>query len=110
MVLASTSFPAHSENSVIRRVKDPVTKVSSSTNVPCPLMLEKYNECMGGVDKSDQYISYHKVTRKTFKSWKTTFFHLIDVSIVNSHILYNWYRIQNSQKTLTENEFVTPLF
>ncbi len=72
MVLASTSFPAHSENSVIRRVKDPVTKVSSSTNVPCPLMLEKYNECMGGVDKSDQYIiSYHKVTRKSFKYRKT---------------------------------------
>ncbi len=105
VVLASTAYPAHSENDVARRVKDPVTKSSITTNVPCPLMLEKYNRSMGGVDKSDQYISYHKVRRKTVKYWKTMFYHLIDVSVVNAHILYNWLQLQNSGKPMTENTF-----
>ena len=61
----------------------------------------------GGVDKSDQYISYHnhKVTRKTYKYWKTLFFHLIDIALVNSHILYTWKQLQNSKINVTENEF-----
>ena len=38
------------ENTVVRRVKDPVTKVSTTTDVPCPVMLEQYNKPMGEVD------------------------------------------------------------
>lgn len=90
---------------VSRRVKDPVTNVSTTTDVPCPLMLEKYNKSMGGMDKSDQLISYHKVLRKTVKYWKTAFFHLIDVAIVNSHVLYNWFQLKNGKKNPTENQF-----
>ncbi len=87
VTLASTAYPADSENTVSRRVKNPSTNISSSTNVPCPVMLEKYNKSMGGVDKSDQFISYHKVLRKTVKYWKTPFYHLIDIGLVNAHIL-----------------------
>ena len=54
-------YLAHSENTVVRRVKDPATKSSVPMNVPCPDMLEMYNKLMGGGDESDQYISYHKV-------------------------------------------------
>ena len=68
-------------------------------------MLQNYNKYMGGVDKSDQFISYHKVLRKTVKYWKTTFFHLLDVAIVNSHIIYNWIQVQNSNTTFSENQF-----
>ena len=38
-------------------------------DVPCLIMLMKYNESMGGVDKSDQYISYHNILRKTSTLW-----------------------------------------
>ena len=95
VTLASTAYPAHSENDVVRRVKDPVTKTSVTAN----------NQSMGGVDKSDQYISYHKVSRKTIKYWKTMFYHLIDIAVVNAYILYNWLQLQNSGKPITENKF-----
>lgn len=76
----------HSKSTVSRRVKDPVTQVTTSKDVPCPLMMEKYNKSMGGVDKSDQFISYHSVLTQTVNYWKTCFFHLLDVATVNCHI------------------------
>ena len=105
VVLASTAYPGHSKETVQRRMKDPATNQSTVMSVPCPDMLIKYNKSMEGVDKSDQFISYHKVTRKTAKYWKTCFYHLIDVAIVNSHILYNWIQSENDGRVLTENEF-----
>ena len=105
VALASTAYPAHSKNTVSRRVKDPLTNTSTTMNVPCPVMLEKYNKSMGGVDKSDQLISYHRLLRKTVKYWKAAFFHLLDVAIVNAHILYNWFQLQNAEKPITENQF-----
>ena len=76
VTMVSTAYPAHSENTVVRRVKDSVTGRSTSENVPCPLMLEKYKS-MGGVDLSDQFISYHRISRKTNKYRKTIFFFII---------------------------------
>ena len=105
VALASTAYPGHSKETVLRRTKDRSTNQSVVKSVPCPEMLMKYNESMGGVDKSDQYISYHKISRKTAKYWKTCFFHLVDVALVNSHILYNWIQIENDGKVLSENEF-----
>lgn len=40
-------------------------------------------------DKSDQYLAYHIVLRKTVRYWKTSFYHMIDVAVVNAFILYN---------------------
>ena len=105
VVLASTAFPAHSENTVARRLKDPVTGNSTTKHVPCPLMLESYNKYMGGVDKSDQLISYHKVSRRTMKYWKTIFFHFIDIAVVNSHIIFNFISLQKQMKPMSENQF-----
>ena len=87
VVLASTAYAGHSESTVKRRVKDPVTSEVSKKDVPCPVMLVKYNTYMGGVDKSDQYISYHNVIRKTVKYWKTCFYHLLDIAVVNSYYI-----------------------
>ena len=105
VTMVSTAYPAHSENTVVRRVKDSVTGLSTSENVPCPLMLEKYNKSMGGVDLSDQFISYHRISRKTNKYWKTIFFHYIDIACVNSHVLYNFTCLQQSEKPVSENVF-----
>ena len=35
-----------------------------------PVMVEKYNMYMGGVDKSDQLLSYYGFNHKTMKWWK----------------------------------------
>ena len=105
VLLASTAYAGHSESSVKQRVKDAVTNESVKKDVPCPIMLMKYNKSMGGVDKSDQYISYHNILRKTSKYWKTCFYHLVDIAVVNSHILYNWIQVENGEKVLSVNQF-----
>ena len=101
--MASTAFPGHAENTVVRRVKDSTSGSSISKEVPCPIMLTQYNKSIGGVDKSDQYISYHKILRPTVKYW--CFFHSVDIITVNSHIVYNWYRLRNNSAILSENQF-----
>ena len=105
LAMASTAFPGHSEGTVTRRVKHAASGTSTTKQVPCPLMLTKYKHSMGGFDKSDQYISYHKVLRPTVKDWKTTFFHVLDICSVNSHIHYNWYGLKNSSAILPKNQF-----
>lgn len=43
---------------------------------------------MGGVDLSDQQRSYYSTSQKSYKWWKYVFYFVVDVAIVNSHILY----------------------
>ena len=53
-----------------------------------PVMVEQYNTYMGGVDKSDQLLSYYGYCHRTVKWWRRAFFHLVDNAIVNAYILY----------------------
>ena len=55
--------------------------------IPRPIAIEKYNQFMCGVDKSDQYLAYHNVLQKTVRYWKTLFYHMIDVAVVNAFVL-----------------------
>jgi len=47
-----------------------------------------YNKNKTGVDRSDQMLSYYTFSRETVKWWKKLFFHLLDLAVVNAHILY----------------------
>ena len=61
--------------------------------MPCPTMIVDYNNNMGGVDLTDQQLSYYSMTtRKTLKWWKKVFWRLVDICIVNSWIIFrtNW--------------------
>ena len=55
-----------------------------AVDVPRPIAVEKYNRYMGRVDKSDQFLSYHNILRKTVHYRKTLFYHLINVAAVNA--------------------------
>lgn len=103
VTLLSTAYPGHSEATVTRttRVSGEVQKVA----VPIPIAVAKYNISMGGVDKSDQLLSYHNVLRRTVRYWKTLFYHGIDVAVVNSFVLYNLLVYQSGMRTITENDF-----
>ena len=53
-----------------------------------PHQLHAYNASMGGVDKSDQLRSYFRVGRPSIKWWKTCFNGLLNITIINSYVLY----------------------
>ena len=89
VTVMTTAYPGHSISTVKRRVKNTSTGLSQTQDVPIPVAIEKYNSYMGGVDKSDQYISYNQILRKTVRYWKTFLYHLLEIVATNSSILYN---------------------
>ena len=60
-----------------------------------PKAIDTYNQYMNGVDRSDQILAKNNTLRKCMRWWKTLFFHLIDIAVVNSFILFQLYRSQN---------------
>lgn len=53
------------------------------------LAFQAYNRYMNAVDRSDQILATHNVQRKCLRWWKAIFFHLIDLAVVNSFILFS---------------------
>ncbi|KAH8022410.1 hypothetical protein HPB51_024140 [Rhipicephalus microplus] len=43
---------------------------------------------MGGVDRADQLLAFHRNDLKTKKWYKRVIFHLLDLAVVNSSLLY----------------------
>lgn len=68
----------------------PTGKIDRSTKeeIQKPECILDYNEHMGSVDKSDLLLSSVESVRKTVKWYKKLFFHLVDLSLLNSHVLY----------------------
>ena len=65
--------------------------------VPKPLAVEDYNHHMGGVEVFDQLVATYRILRKTRKWWKTLFFDLVDVAVVNSFLLYRSWGAQYAE-------------
>lgn len=53
-----------------------------------PRLFYEYNNHMRGVDILDQKASYYQNKNTTKKWWKRVFYHLLEISICNSHILF----------------------
>ena len=51
-------------------------------------MVELYNKNMLGVDKMDQLATYYSFLRKSVKRWRKVLFWLLEVSVVNTYIVY----------------------
>ena len=50
--------------------------------------VDVYNHSMNGVDVADQLTVFYSFVRKTRKWWRKLFFWLLEVSVVNSYLLY----------------------
>jgi len=77
-VFVVSSFHGNSEKTIERHTK----------SIQKPDVIMDYNQNMGGVDKCDQYLSYYSVGRKTHKWWKTVFFRLFEMCVINSMCIY----------------------
>ena len=95
--MISTSANANQTNQVNRKRKAGGTW--SATSVPQPEVFRIYNQYMNAVDRSDQILATHNVQRKCMRWWKTLFFHLIDMAVVNSFIL-----LKEQQRKFPENQ------
>ena len=58
-----------------------------SVDVKQPKVIAEYNSYMNAVDNSDQILAHNNVARKCLRWWKTLFFHLINIAVVNSFII-----------------------
>ena len=67
-----------------------------------PVVVEQYNSYMGGVDRSDQLLSYYGFSHRTVKWWRRAMFHLLDMAVVNAYILYT---STQPTKKLTHEQF-----
>ena len=76
------------DNSVVTKQRQTRAVQGGVEKVHKPLVVEHYNEFMGGVDTGDQLLSYYGFSHRTLKWWRRAFFHLIEVAIVNAYIMY----------------------
>ena len=59
-----------------------------------PKVIDNYSKFMSGVDRSDQILTTNSALRKSMKWWKTLFYHLIDMAVVNGFILFKEHQAQ----------------
>jgi len=53
-----------------------------------PKAVIEYNANMRGVDRLDQKIKPYECLRKSVRWYRKLFFHLMDITLVNAHIVY----------------------
>ena len=62
-----------------------------------PKIFKTYNMKMNAVDRSDQILSAFSTQQKCVRWCKTFFFHLIDIAVVNSFILFQAHRAEHTE-------------
>lgn len=70
-----------------------------------PNVVVDYTQHMGGVDRSDHYIANYQFMRRTRKWTRKLFFWLLEVSIVNSYLLYVMVQQKEDKKPVTHKKF-----
>ncbi|KAJ8951661.1 hypothetical protein NQ314_007654 [Rhamnusium bicolor] len=71
------------KRTVKRKQKDGI-----SEEINCEQLVRDYNRYMGFVDKSDMLKSCYELDRKSKKWWHRIFFHFVDLTLVNSFIIF----------------------
>jgi len=56
----------------------------TNTEIKMPYALVQYNKFMKGIDRSDQYLSYYSVLRKTVKFPKKVVLYLLNCALLNA--------------------------
>ncbi|XP_027894239.1 piggyBac transposable element-derived protein 4-like isoform X4 [Xiphophorus couchianus] len=103
VTVCSTFHKSFSGATVKRRVKEAGHWVMKDISVPDSV--KDYNKFMGGVDLSDALIQYYSVRNKTMKWYKTFFYHFIDISVVNSFIMFKMLAEKREEKAISQRQF-----
>ncbi|CAK1591763.1 unnamed protein product [Parnassius mnemosyne] len=84
VTLLSTYIGAEPVETIERYDKNQKKKVP----IPCPKIIKEYNAHMGGVDLMDSFLGRYHIKVKSRKWYMRIFYHLLDLSVINSWILY----------------------
>ena len=60
----------------------------SGESIDKPEVVHAYNHSMNGVDRNDQLSVYYCFNRRSVKWWKKVFFWSVEITLVNSYILF----------------------
>ena len=97
MVLSSADFYSYEDHvwyvAVDCKVK--VNGMWKKVEVKKPYVVEQCNAYMNGVGKSDQIFSKYNLSHKCVRWWKTLFYHIIDIAVVNGFILFQQHHKNN---------------
>lgn len=102
--LCSTIHRAYAGDRVERRTEGG-DGVWRKVPVPVPAAVKDYNKFAGGGDLSDALSSYCQVPHETRKWYKTLFFHLVDIAVVNSFVLHGELARLHGKEALTQKQF-----
>ena len=92
VLMLSTIHKANDHGVVNRKRKE--HGVWNISKVPQPQVIANYNTLMNEVDRSDQILDTNSVLCKSMKWWKTFFYHLTDMAVVNGFILFKEHQAQ----------------
>ena len=95
VTMLSTIDSANSFELVDRKEK--VNNKWCNIKVRQPQAIHSYNQFMNGADRSDQMLAQNSTLRKCMRWWKTLFFHMIDIAVVNSFILFQLHRAEHPE-------------
>lgn len=84
VILASTFAKANPVGKIQRWDR----KTKQRIQVDYPFIVKQYNSFMGGVDLLDAYLAYYRIDIRSKKYYMRLFFHLVDLAVVNSWLLY----------------------
>ena len=76
-----------------RRTGEPIFK---------PKAVVHYTRKMGGVDRSDQLMTYYHFLRKSSKWWRKLWVHMLNMVVMNAYILYTKF---GSGKIMSHNDY-----
>ena len=104
VILLSNYFNPKETQQIERRVKGSNDKVK----VTCPSVIQEYNQFMGGVDLSDQMkVTYEVDRRSKFRIYLQVFFDFLDITVVNTKIVYNKIESASSLSSLDFRHSIT---
>lgn len=70
-----------------------------------PNVIIDYTKHMGGVDRSDHFISNYQFLRQTKKWYRKVFFWLLEVGLVNAYLIYKMVQTKSGTKPMTHKSF-----
>lgn len=90
----------------LEKIKRYDRKEKKYIEVTCPKIVKVYNKHMGGVDLMDSHIGRHHIRMKSKKWYFRLFYHMVDMVVVNSWILYS---AGQGEKQKTQKDYRTEL-